>query len=386
MEQDIEGRLSRSQTISILLIGVVGTFILLVQPMLLNGAARLGRISMGEMGYAAMIEATGIAVTVGWASLFLKPRHVRAITAAALVTAMLVNIAALYLSNGAFLASRLLAGVAGGTLLWVWVGMLARAEVPGRLIGIYVALQAILLLILSSLLTSPSIGLEAGTAGYIIMAALFGSALLLLPLMPDRYRDLAVGTKTGLPPIAGVCGLMATGLYLGAIMGLWIYILPVVKSLGFSEVTGGLALSIGVGLQIPAALTATVLADKLAPLPVFLGSIAINIIAIGLAMTTGSSVLFIAAIGVFGFLWTFAPPFHMPYLIQIDPSRRAAMQLPTSQLVGSAVGPAIASVAVEHGGVTAAPLASALMFVGAVLAIALAAFVRKRVDIIAMER
>jgi predicted MFS family arabinose efflux permease len=44
----------------------------------------------------------------------------------------------------------------------------------------------------------------------------------------------------------------------------------------------------------------------------------------------------------------------MPYLIDVDPSRRAAVHMSTAMLVGVALGPALASLAVGRHGVTGA--------------------------------
>jgi hypothetical protein len=74
------------------------------------------------------------------------------------------------------------------------------------------------------------------------------------------------------------------------------------------------------------------------------------------------AVPFIVATTAFAFLWMLGPPFHMPYLIDIDPSRRSALHMTTAQLLGVAAGPAIASVAVSDTNVTGALIVAAGLY------------------------
>ena len=53
--------------------------------------------------------------------------------------------------------------------------------------------------------------------------------------------------------------------------------------------------------------------------------------------------LFVAAVTTLSFIWTFATPFNVPFLIAADPSRRTAMYSSAVQLVGCAVGPFFSS-------------------------------------------
>jgi predicted MFS family arabinose efflux permease len=50
---------------------------------------------------------------------------------------------------------------------------------------------------------------------------------------------------------------------------------------------------------------------------------------------------------LFSFVWMFVPPFQLPFLLGIDHTARTAMYIGSSQLVGIAVGPLLASTAVE---------------------------------------
>jgi MFS family permease len=53
--------------------------------------------------------------------------------------------------------------------------------------------------------------------------------------------------------------------------------------------------------------------------------------------------MFFMASGVFGFFWGFFMPFQMPFVIESDPSRRAAFLVPGIQSVGAAAGPLLCS-------------------------------------------
>jgi predicted MFS family arabinose efflux permease len=74
---------------------------------------------------------------------------------------------------------------------------------------------------------------------------------------------------------------------------------------------------------------------------------------------------------MFGFLWMFVMPFQLDLVIRADPTRRAATLIGGAQLIGSSLGPLLASLLVGEKQVgtvlwmgAACILASSLIIVG----------------------
>jgi len=78
----------------------------------------------------------------------------------------------------------------------------------------------------------------------------------------------------------------------------------------------------------------------------------------------GNTLLFVATCALFGFVWLFMLPFQIGLAFCVDPSGRVAGQLPAAQLLGSALGPLVASFTVHGEDVTPVPLVSAGFAIG----------------------
>jgi hypothetical protein len=92
---------------------------------------------------------------------------------------------------------------------------------------------------------------------------------------------------------------------------------------------------------------ATVLASRM---PWFWTLVACAVVDAGLLAVFGSlpgPAMFIAASGLFGFVWLFLTPFLVPVVIEADPSRRAAVLMGGAQLSGGSLGPLMASALVS---------------------------------------
>lgn len=360
----------RSETMAVLAIGIISGFVPALQPLLLGQLAAEARIDLAQIGQAAMLEALGMALSVSLAGALLRPVRLRLITLAAIVAPLLINLLTPHLSGGAILAARFVGGLGAGMLLWLWMGMLTRVAVPARLIAMYVTIQAATVLGLSAVFSTILLPWGGGMAGYGAVAVFY---LILLPLVlfvPGAYAALPRAEGLSLPSGRGLVGLLAVLVHLAAIMALWVYVVPLGAAVGLSQETAGIAISVALAAQIVAGFLAGVVAPRVYAPGMLLLCVIASIAGIFLLATATSSLMFIAGVAIVGFFWMFAPPFQMPYLIQIDPSRRAAMQMATAQLIGVAAGPALASVAVTAGGISQAWIVSMGMYAFAGMLIA----------------
>jgi MFS transporter, DHA1 family, inner membrane transport protein len=353
---------SRSASLTMLVIGVISGIIPALQGTLLPQLVKEGQLTLAELGQVAMAEAVGTLIAVSVVNAMLKPERLRLYVIATAIIGLLLDLVTAKLTGGGILAARFVHGLCAGVLLWVWVGFLTRADNPGRWVAIYVTVQAATLLVLSAWFSTALLPAGGAFAGFAVLAAFYGVMGLLAAFVPSQFGPLGHGDGSVMPDLKGWIGLFAVFTQLAAILALWVYLKPYGKQIGLSDDVTGLAVSVAMGSQIIAGLLATVMAGRVraAPLIVFVavGSVG-SVAALAFAQ---EAVPFIVATTAFAFLWMLGPPFHMPYLIDIDPSRRSALHMTTAQLLGVAAGPAIASVAVSDTNVTGALIVAAGLY------------------------
>lgn len=348
-------------TLSVVLIGAVGGIMPSLQPLLLGRLATEGTIQSTGIGQLAMAEALGMAVTVGLAGVFLKGTHLRWIASGALLLVAVCNALTGQMAGAPLLMLRVGSGVGSGLMLWLLIGLLARVALPTRVTGYYVILQGAGALALAAAFTSVVLPASGAAGGYMTLGVI---ALLMsgaVALIPRGYAPLPNTTGAALPNGPGTIGLLSAGLHLAGIMALWVYAVPVGRTLGLDSGTIDVAVSAAIGVQILAGLAAIVLA-RLKPIPTVLGCAAASILAAAVILNTGQPGLFMAALALFSFAWVFVLPYHVPTLIELDESRGSLMLLTSAQLIGIAGGPLLASFALEGDNATGAAKVSIALF------------------------
>lgn len=365
-----EATFARPAIIAVLIIGVISGFIPALQGVLLPQLVEEGRLGMAELGQVAMAEAMGTLIAVSLANAFLKPERLRLLVGAAALIGLLLDVMTARLSGGEILVVRFAHGLCAGVLLWLWVGLLTRIANPGRWVAIYVTAQASTLLVLSYLFATTVLPWGGAMAGFVVVAALYGLMGVLALFVPPYFAPLDQAGGSIMPDRVGWVALFAVFAHLAAILALWVYIKPYGQQIGLDDATIGLAISVALGSQILAGLLATGLAGRVhaGRMLVFVSLASIGaLVLLGMAHT---ALPFIIGTTAFAFFWMLGPPFHMPFLIDVDPSRRSAIHMATAQLVGVAAGPAIASAMITDIDVSGALLAAAVFYAagGAIIA------------------
>ncbi len=248
-------------------------------------------------------------------------------------------------------------------LLWLWVGFLTRLANPGRWIAAYVTCQSATVMVLSYWFTAALLPSGGAVAGFVVVAILYGALFVAAWLVPPHFPPLVQDGGSIIPDVKGWIGLVAVFCQIAAILALWVYIKPVGQGAGLSDTAIGFAITLALAAQIPAGLCATPFVGRVSSGAVLIAASALSLAAIvGLGLMGNDTVVFALCVVVFGFFWIFSVPFMMPYLIDIDPSRRAAMHMSTAMLVGVALGPAMASIAVSQDGVSGALWVAVLLY------------------------
>lgn len=364
---------SRRDTTIALTIGVVALLIAGLQPVILGGLESEGRLTAAQIGLAATVELLALGLTCGLAAAFLKPDRVRLKLALACLAHAATMFGTCFASGGEVIAMRALSGVFAGLMLWAAISTITRAERPERLSGVFVTVQTLAQLLLAAVLPATVVswlGINGALEALGVISLLTALAAL---AGANRYTPLPKAEKggggIGLRPLLG---LAACFLFMAFIVALWVYLEPLAELSGMSSKQAGFAVAVALGMQVAGGATATLAARRWRrPGLVLMAVGALNGGILAVLSGAPHVGLFMGAVAVFGFLWLFALPFQTLLLIQLDPTRRAAMQLGTAQLLGSSFGPLVASLVLGDGDVTRAIGLSAVFLVLALAAIAL---------------
>ena len=325
-------------------VGSVALLMLGLQPLLLGALLGEKRLTIDQLGLSATAELLALGVTTGLLASLCKPARIRAINAGACVALALANGMGMLTGGFGFVASRALAGIASGFLVWISVVMITRARAPDRVAGVFLTVQTLAQAALAAILPITAMVRWGADGGLGVLGVLaLGSAAMSL-LLQDRFSPLPKPEASGgALPLAGIVGLSSVFLYLAGVVGLWVFVERLSLDAGASETLTGIAVAAALAAQVTGGTMATFLSGLLPSVPVLascaIGNIAVVWVlgsALGLAPT-------ITAVVAFGFLWLFAMPFQTRLLIELDPSRRTAMLLSAAQLLGSAVGPIVTS-------------------------------------------
>ncbi len=362
---------------AILVVGVIGVLIAGLQPQLLGALALEGRLSVAALGGLATVELLAMGIAAGAASFILPANRLRAIALCALLATGLLDLATPLCSGGGIFAVRIAAGLGEGVLIWIAIGFIVGTARPERWSGIYLALQTLAQCALATIigLFAASSSGGFGTLGVVTLAG-----ILAVWWMPDAHAvsggDAADGT---LPRGRGLLALAGVLLYLAFVVAVWVYIEPLALQRGVPTRTVHLIVPLSLAMQVIGAGAATVLAGRVPPRTtiVCVGALNLGLLA---AMAAAPPGLFVVASALFGFLWLFAMPFQVPLVIAADPTRRSAHLIGGAQLLGSSLGPLLASALVTDSDVAPVVLFGAICLIVAVLALVIAGSVRHSAD------
>jgi hypothetical protein len=331
---------------AVMIVGIIGVLIAGLQPQLLGALAREGKLDDTQLGLTATFELLAMGLAAGGTGLLVKPDRLRLITVLATVIVVGADCLTPSLSGTGIMLTRIVAGLASGVLVWITIGLIARTAMPERWAGIYLMTQTLAQFAVATALAGIIPAHGAG-GGFLALGAISLIALACLPFLPRAYPPLERGEETTpLPPPAGLAALVSVLIYLAFVVGIWVYLEPLAARDGIDAGAVALAVPIGLAAQVAGALLATLIVGRVNALLVALVVAAINLALLAVFGDGPTACLFLAATGLFGFLWMFIMPFQLELVIAADPTRRAATLIGGAQLIGSSLGPLCASLLV----------------------------------------
>ena len=338
-----------TEVVSVILLAVLGAFVLISEPAMLGAMLQEHRLTAPQLGHTETAELFAMAAVVAIAGAKLKPQRMRMIAVIAVLIICLSNFLTIFASGNFVVLARLLSGAAAGIGCWQLTCVVVRSRAPARIYGannVVVNLFSLGLIQLTSRYFIPHFG-ASGSFGL-----MFGLSLLMI--IPALF------VRDQMPPLprtshhSGILGLRATAslfaviFFLGGFMAYWIYLVPLAAQLGYAKSTVTLAISVAVVLQILGSTAAAVVGKRAGYLIVVAPCSVISLLILAALNVNLGSAAFIVAVAGIGFIWSLGIPFiAMPFLIAADPSRRAAMYSFPAQLLGSALGPLLASLFVS---------------------------------------
>jgi MFS family permease len=348
------------QTGAVLLLGSAALAILGLQPILLGELVTRHAATMEGVGLIAMGEILALGVGVALGDALLPPHRYRAVAVAATLAAALLNAATCRVAgDGPLAAVRALAGLCEGALVWVATTAIVRSGIPDRLTAVFMVTQTFTQASAAALLAALVVPRFGWQGGFLALAGIAAATVLLVPLLPARLPGLAPHAAAAPPRLRGAWAALAVPFcQMAAIGALWAFFEPLGLAAGLAPAAAQSIVSLVLFMQVLGGLAAIALVRRLRPLPTLAAGSAVLAAAAagfyGLAPGAGPRFTLLAAL--FGAAWLFLMPFHVARALRADDTGRVATLVPAAQLVGSALGPLLASLTVDGDRVDAVPL------------------------------
>lgn len=333
-----------SARVAAIYLGVLGAAVFIVQPGFVQGlVANLG-FSEQEAGYIASAEQWGIAVTCVAMALGLHRAGWRRLLRASVLLFVVGNLASMTWPGFLPLAgSRFAAGLGAGGLISLTFTILGLTRHPDRNFGLLItavlSYGAVGLWLVPILLAS--IGMQGILLFFTVFSASGWFAIGYLPASGVLGAQLAAATSlsTALRWVA-VVAMFAFFLAEGSV---WAYLFLMGLEAGVAEQQVADSLTLSQILGIGGALLTVMLGSRLGrSLPLLLG---IGGCAMSCFFLFGSfsASVYLAAVCLNNFAWNFVHPYLLACMASFDLSGRIVMYAVAAQMLGLAVGPALAA-------------------------------------------
>ena len=352
---------------SLVWLGLLGSFIVNVQPMFLGGLAISFNLNAQQVGFVGGVELAGSCLASLCAPFWLPRANLRKVAAFAVSIAVIGNLGTTWVADYQLLLSLrfLTAFLGGGVIFALAFGLMGQVKNPDRLIAIAIICQVLSLAL--GMVTIPVLLAQWQLSGMTLaLALLFATGFVVLRLLPSRVpvqeagAHLAnLGKAEWMLPAALLLGLVMFSIGLGAI---WAFLERMGAGAGFvmADIGSGLAISSligGIGALLAAVLGQRL--GRLIPLTIGIGG---QLLVCWLLSDSITWPIYLAAATLFNFFWNLALPFLLGAIATADRSGRFMVLIPAAEAGGFAMGPMIAGVFIVGDDYAAASLVSMLVF------------------------
>lgn len=336
---------SRWSIVSAILLGVIGPAVFIVQPGFVQGLVGFYHFDEQQVGYIASAEMWGIALTTLFITFISRRFSWRLLLVLGILLSSAGNLLSTITADAAtFTVLRCLTGVGSGVLISLSFTAIGLTANPDRNFG-WLIMWVLIYGALGFLAMPPTYEL-VGMKGVLIFFALFN--LLALPFVrffPASGENHVMTDESAvtLPPLYR-CLAVATMLFYFVAQGaVWAYLFLIGTSNGITEDNVSYGLTLSQFFGIAGALAAAAITCRFGRLtPIALGLIA-SILSLMALMGHIGAFTYMIAVCLFNLAWNNTHPYLLAALASFDRSGRTVERGVAAQMIGLAIGPAIAA-------------------------------------------
>jgi len=336
---------SRMSLIAAIYLGLIGVAVFIVQPGFVQGLVEHYGFGEQEAGYVAAAEMWGIAITTLIMTFFSSRINWRNV----LTYATLIMVAGNLLSTLAetvvsFGILRAITGIGSGALISLTFTIVGLTSNPDRNFG-YMIMWVLVYGAIGFMLMPTAYSLF-GMDGVLVFFALFSlSALPFIRFLPTSGEEHMVSDDNSidLPKKYKVLAVGTMFVYFVAQGVVWAYLFLIGTSGGGTEqqVANGLTLSQFFG--IAGAFLAAMLSSRFGRISPLSIGITGSVISLMFLFGKMGPLIYGFAVCLFNFAWNMTHPFLLAAMASFDRSGRLVINAVAAQMMGLAIGPALAA-------------------------------------------
>jgi len=362
---------ARSTLWSVILIGVIGPEVFIVQPGFVQGLVEyLGFDDQGA-GYTASAEMFGLAATTILMTFTAHRLNWQRVVFWSILIMFAANALCAFTTDlNTFVVLRFIAGIGAGSLVSLSFAAVGLTKNPDRNFGFYI--MWVLIYGAAVLLAMPAAYEIAGMQGVLIFFALFPLIAIPfihnLPLTGESAAQVEVDAVNLSPPFK-LMALLAMLAYFMAQGAVWAYLFLIGTSGGLSDqaVANGLTMSQFSG--IAGALLAALVAKKYGrSIPLAIGIIG-GAACLYFLVGEMAFLIYALAVTIYNFLWNLTHPYLMAAMASFDRRGRVVVYAVAMQMVGLAIGPGLAATVISDNDYTNVNWLGAVLFITSFLLI-----------------
>ena len=326
-------------------INVIGAAVFIVQPGFIQLLVSYFDYSAENAGYVASAEMWGIALTTVLLSVLIKRVNWRTLLAAGSALIIVGNLGSVMAGSPVEFASwRFVAGVGSGALISLGFTIVGLTRNPDRNFGF--TIMGVLTYGAIGLFVVPVAGAAIGVNGVIIFFALLGLSVFpfirYLPNSGEGHHQVEEDI-IAIPTLQKYLGIGAMFFYFVGQGIIWAYLFLMGTTAGSSEQAVANSMTLSQFLGIAGAFLAAMMGMRFGRVkPITVGIMA-GIISLFFLFDGAGILVYTIAVCVYNFAWNMLHPYLLAAMASFERGGRIVTYGVSGQMIGLAVGPALAA-------------------------------------------
>lgn len=324
--------------------GAVGSLMFLVTPIFLGALSDSGVYSPRQAGIIGSADLAGMFAGSVALSLWIRNLNWRRLAVVALSLFLASQLMSIMAKNifYALFVMRFLSGAAGIALMSVAFSHIADTSRHDRNFAIFIVAQMLTGALATFLI--PYFINWWGMNGLFYFLLLAGAPIFLVALFIPEHGKLPAGDQLSDArhgPLSWAHYAMLFGIFLFGlgVMLVWAYVERIGTFNGYSPTAIGKIISWSLLASICGALSVTFLQDRFGRMRLIFAATLCIIISMYALTAFPEAIIFMAAVSVFAFCWTFAAPYQLAILAQSDATGKTIVLALAMMKVGYALAP-----------------------------------------------